>query len=392
MGAASKISDSMGKSAPLRILIILEARFVTGPAKAVMEFTQEAFRCNRVSPCAEISILVFLRNEDGNTMTRIAQANGIALETVTERGAFDWRIVPQLRAIVNRIKPDIVWTNAVKAHFLARMTGLHRQAKWVAFHHGYTTTSLRTRMYNQLDRWSLKRAERVVTVCGQFADEMASLGIPEDHIRIQHMPIRAKGPVSREEATILRRELGVADATRVVLSVSRLSREKGHDDLLRAIARVRELAPSIPVKLLVVGEGPELEALKVTCRDLNLSENVSFLGHQDNVSRYYAVADVFVLSSHSEGSPNVLLEAMDAGVPIVATMVGGVPEIITNDQDGLLVKSRDIAGMAVAIVRLLTDEGLCTRLTGAAHIVLERHTPESYFRNILSILREVTED
>ena len=154
MGAGSEVSEPIRESPPLRILIILEARSVTGPAKAVLEFTQEAFRCNEVSPCAEISILVFLRNETENTITRTAQANGIALEIVTERGAFDWRIVPQLRAIVNRIKPDIVWTNAVKAHFLARMAGLHRQAKWVAFHHGYTTTALRTRMYNQLDRWS----------------------------------------------------------------------------------------------------------------------------------------------------------------------------------------------------------------------------------------------
>ncbi len=392
MGAGSEVSEPIRESPPLRILIILEARSVTGPAKAVIEFTQEAFRCNEVSPCAEISILVFLRNETENTITRTAQARGIALEIVTERGAFDWRIVPQLRAIVNRIRPDIVWTNAVKAHFLARLAGLHRQAKWVAFHHGYTTTAFRTRMYNQFDRWSLKRAERVVTVCGKFASEIASLGIPEDHIRVQHMPIRAKGPVSRDEATRLRRELGIADTTRVVLSVSRLSREKGHEDLLRAMARARELAPSIPMKLLVVGSGPELEALKATCRDLSLLERVSFLGQQENVSLYYAVADVFVLSSHSEGSPNVLLEAMDAGVPIVATLVGGVPEIVTNDQDALLVKSHDIAGMAAAIVRLLSDERLCIRLTLAARTVLARHTPEIYFRNILSILREVTEN
>ena len=342
-GVDSDKSGPTRESSPLRILIILEARSITGPAKAVLEVTQEAFRYNEVSPCAEISLLVFLRNETENTLTRIVQASGIALEIVTERGAFDWRIIPQLRAIVNRIKPDIVWTNAVKAHFLARIAGLNRQAKWVAFHHGYTTTALRTRMYNQLDRWSLKRAERVVTVCGQFASQMASQGISADRIRVQHMPIRAKEQVSRNEATRLRCELGIADTTRVVLSVSRLSREQGHDDLLRAMARARGLAPSIPMHLLVVGSGPELEALKETCRDLGLLERVSFLGQQEGVSPYYAIADVFVISSHSEGSPNVLLEAMDAGVPIVATLVGGVPEILTNEQEALLVKSRDVA-------------------------------------------------
>ena len=130
----------------------------------------------------------------------------------------------------------------------------------------------------------------------QVASEIAGLGIPADHIRVQHMPIRAKGIVPRSEAAGLRRELGIPDATRILLSVSRLSREKGHDDLLRAMARARELAPSIPMKLLVVGDGPELKALEATCHDLNLADRVSFLGQQEDVSCYYAIADVFVLS------------------------------------------------------------------------------------------------
>src|SRR5450631_3627314 len=289
-GAGFEVSESGRESSPLRILIILEARSITGPAKAVLEFIQEAFRCNEVSPCAEISILMFLRDETENALTRTAQANGIALEVVTERGPFDWSIVSQLRAIMNRIKPDVVWTNAVKAHFLVRMAGLHRQSKWVAFHHGYTTTALRTRLYNQLDRWSLKRAERVVTVCGKFATEIASLGIPENRIRVQHMSIRAKGQVSPTEAATLRRELGIADTTRVVLTVGRLSREKGHDDLLRAVARARELAPSIAMQLVVVGTGPEMEALNAACRDLSLSKEVSFVGQQQNVRSFYGIA------------------------------------------------------------------------------------------------------
>jgi hypothetical protein len=181
--ADSEVPEVMGNPSPLRILIIVEATYVSGSAKAVLEFAREAVRRNQTSRCAEISIVVFLRNETENTFTRSAQAIGIPLEAVTERRAFDWRIVPQLRAIATRVKPDIIWTNAVKAHFLVSMAGLHRRAKWVAFHHGYTTTTLRTRLYNQLDRWSLKRAERVVTVCGELATEMVGLGIPRDRIQ-----------------------------------------------------------------------------------------------------------------------------------------------------------------------------------------------------------------
>lgn len=387
-GAGSKVSEPSHALSPLRILIILEARSSTGSAKAVLAFAQEALRQDQASVGAEVSILVFLRNETGNAVTGAIQANGISLETVTERGPFDWNIVPQLKAIVERVKPDIIWTNAVKAHFLVRMAGLQGPPKWVAFHHGYTTTSLRTRVYNQLDRWSLRRAERVVTVCGKFASEIAGLGIQQDRIRVQHMAIRATEKASPAEAASFRSELGIAATTRVVLTVGRLSQEKGHDDLLRAMAMARELAPSIAMRLLMVGDGPEMERLKRTRRDLNLSEIASFVGHQDNVRPYYAIADVFVLPSHSEGSPNVLLEAMDAGVPVIATRVGGVPEIATDERDALLIQSHDIEGMAAAMVRLLSDHELSTQLTRAAHEVLKHHTPEVYFQNMLSILRE----
>jgi glycosyltransferase involved in cell wall biosynthesis len=123
-----------------------------------------------------------------------------------------------------------------------------------------------------------------------------------------------------------------------------------------------------------------------------LKERVVFAGQVSDVNSFYAAADVFVLPSHSEGSPHVLLEAMAAEVPVVATSVGGVPEIVEDDVSALLVPSADPTALASAISRVLNDKELARRLTkNAAELITTRYTPENYVRSLVKIYREVIE-
>jgi hypothetical protein len=148
----------------IRILTILEAHSVTGPAKAVLEFAREA-RESSGPMKIDLSILTFLRGPQENGFIRTVRERGIPLDIVTEKGRFDFGVIPQLRAAVNRRQPHIIWTNGVKSHFLVRLSGLHRQVKWIAFHHGYTKTDWKDRIYSCLDCWSHPAAARLVTVC-----------------------------------------------------------------------------------------------------------------------------------------------------------------------------------------------------------------------------------
>jgi len=120
-----------------------------------------------------------------------------------------------------------------------------------------------------------------------------------------------------------------------------------------------------------------------------VADVVTLAGHQDDVQPYYGMADVFVLPSHSEGSPNVLLEAMAAGLPVVATSVGGVPELAVNGREALLVEKGDISGLAASIRRILTDTQLSRHLACSARGVLSRNAPQAYVRAILSVFQEV---
>jgi glycosyltransferase involved in cell wall biosynthesis len=373
---------------PIRILTILEAHSITGPTKAILEFNREAVR-SATSPRIELSVLTFLRGGGENSFTRAIRAEGMPLDIVAEKGRFDRGVIPQLRAAVARRQPHIIWTNAVKSHFLIRSSGLHKSVKWVAFHHGYTTTHWSTRLYNQLDRWSLFGAERLVTVCGPFAAQLSARGIPRERIHVEHMPIRTGMAVPHEEASALRRQFAPEPGTQILLSVGRLSQEKGHAELLRAMAAIRKTHPVPPVRLVLAGDGPEAASLKALCSELNLRDSVIFAGHQTDVRPFYAMADVFVLPSHSEGSPNVLLEAMDANLPIVATAVGGIPEMVTSGETALLTPARDVEALSASLLRMLADRPLRLRLADAARAVLLRHSPERYFQNLAAVFRDV---
>jgi len=375
---------------PIRILAFFESFGIMGAAKPVLEFAQEAAASGDRN--VDLSTLLFVRGNEENPLIDIVRGQGVPIDFVHERYGWDLHTFPQLRAVVEKRRPDVIWTNNSKSHFLARLTSLHRRAAWVAFHHGHTKVALRTRLYHQLDRWSLRAADRVVTVCDYFARDLQRMGVPASRISVQQNPIRLQPPPSEEEKCKLRAELGLPDGAMVLLTIGRLSQEKGHADLLRAMARLRQDPSASNVHLLIVGSGPEKDALVALRTQLGLDEVVQFCGQKDDVRPYYGIADVFVLPSHSEGSPNVLLEALAAELPIVATAVGGVPELLTHEVNALLVPMQDVAQLAGAMRRLLDDPALRQQLSENGKQEVARHDPRSYFQSILGIFEQVVRE
>jgi glycosyltransferase involved in cell wall biosynthesis len=144
---------------------------------------------------------------------------------------------------------------------------------------------------------------------------------------------------------------GKSEGPPVLLSVARLVPDKDHDTMLAAFGRLTQRHPD--AELWLVGNGPRREILEQKVRDLGLSGRVKFLPVAKDIRPLYRQADVFVLSSVEEALPNVVLEAMAAGLPVVATRVGGLPEAVVPEDTGLLVSPRDVDGLAAALGRLL---------------------------------------
>jgi glycosyltransferase involved in cell wall biosynthesis len=365
----------------VRLLAIIEAHSITGPAKNLLEFAHLARDAG-----VETTLATFTRGAPTNLFIETARDNGIPVEAILERGAYDASVLAALRNLANRVRPDIIQTHAVKSHFLARRAKLDRGAPWVAFHHGYTWTSPKARLYNQLDRWSLRAARKVLTVSVPFREELAAKGVKRESIEIVHNAIRTDwGKSSPGAALALRVKLGIAPDRKVILIVGRLSLEKDHLTLLEA---VHSMKPS--PHLVIVGEGPERGSIEARIRILNMTGAVTLTGQQDSAEPYYGFADVAVLSSRSEGSPNALLEAMAAGIPAVATRVGGIPEMVTHNESALLVDPGNSSAMTDAIASIFADPALAGRLTERSQeLIRERHAPQARMRKLLAIYRTV---
>lgn len=238
----------------------------------------------------------------------------------------------------------------VVATLLGRLTGV----PVVAHPHsgaGATVRAVRASGRSRLLRWALTRVDGAIALGDEMAGQLRSLGVAPERIHL----------IGNAVDTERFRPAAERAATPSVLYVGRLSPEKGVDVLLRAWALVLQAHPTAHLRL--VGDGPERGALEALAARLGLAEGVSFAGavRQGLVDEYQR-ATIFVLPSHREGVSIALLEAMACGLPVVATAVGGTPEVVHEGVQGLLVPPGDPAALAGALRRCLAAPQLAAEL------------------------------
>jgi glycosyltransferase involved in cell wall biosynthesis len=196
-------------------------------------------------------------------------------------------------------------------------------------------------------RWAAARASAITTVCGALKNVLIDLGTPADkvHVVLHGVDLDLFRPA--DDRVALRQRLGLSGP--VCLSVGNLVELKGHDLTIKALGLMPEGV------LLIAGDGPEAGSLRALVAREGLNDRVRFLGRlsQQELVEYYCAADAFVLSSSREGIANVIMESMACGTPVVATAVGGAPEVITVPEAGVLVGQRTPEAIADAIGRLL---------------------------------------
>ncbi|MBI4502655.1 MAG: glycosyltransferase [Gemmatimonadetes bacterium] len=245
-------------------------------------------------------------------------------------------------ALCRRIRPDIVHTHGYRADVVDAPAARRIGIPTVTTLHGFTGGSWKNRAYLLLQRMSLRRFDLVVAVARAQLRELAHAGIPAARVRVvPNAWWPDDDPFDRETA---RRRLGIPPGSFHLGWVGRLSWEKAPEVFLDAAARLRPL----PLRISVIGDGPERATLEERARQLRLQSRVVWWGTLARASRFFPAFDAFVLSSRTEGTPIVLFEAMRAAVPIVATAVGGVPDMV-SPQEALLVPPDDPAALAGAI-------------------------------------------
>jgi glycosyltransferase involved in cell wall biosynthesis len=369
----------------IRLLVILEGNTVTGPAKNLLEFCRVA-RNLKQGPMVEMSLVLFQRPDSSAAATQPGSSEllqqalryGIPVYCISEGFTFDWRVLSSLNKLIARLAPDVIQTHGFKSHFLVRACGARAGRAWVAFHHGYTRSTRKRDLLAQLDRWSLQSPSQVVTVSQAFARQLCSRGVPSSRIMVLHNAIDpdwCRKPDTQDSGAA---ELipWMSGGEKLVLAVGRLSKEKAFPDLVAAVGRLKETRPDLSFKLAIVGEGLERGNIEEAVRRAGLEKQVHLVGHVNDVRPYYRAADLLAISSLSEGSPNALLEAMAAGVPVVSTDVGGIPEIVSHRQTAFLVSAQDSAALADAIGLMLSDRALAEDMARRAReLISTQYSP-----------------
>lgn len=379
---------------PIKVLSIVEARTVTGPVKPLLMFSKRARTVAGGQPAISHYLMTTFRGTASDcphktTLERAAESIDLPVERIYERSAFDPTVLHQMIRYISSLRPDVIETHDFKSHFLLylmlrKVRGLN--AKWIAYHHGYTRMSVRVQAYQQLDRISLRKADQILTLCKPFVEQLAERGVNRNKIQVITNAVEERPAPTTEALATLRQSIGIDSSATVILSVGRLSPEKGLEDLFNAFRQLRIRNAGVPAKLLIVGDGGERERLTSMAREFG--SQVVFLGHQEDPWPFYFLASVFVLPSHSEGSPLVLFEAMAAGCAIVASDAGGIPEVVDN-RCAVLVTARDIRELSLSIERVIIDDSLRSALGAAAKESVRRFSPASYCRRLLDIYSRV---
>jgi len=293
-----------------------------------------------------------------------AQRRGLQFERIPCAGRLDTKVFDRIGLLAEKHSADIVHSHGYKADLYAWAASMNRRHALVSTCHNWPDPRLLMRFYAGADRLALRSFDAVAAVSQAVADKLAGWGVADHRISVIRNGVEAPRDVKPAEL----RQTG--DDV-VAGFVGRLVPEKGVLDLLTSAAVVLERFPR--TRFAFVGDGPARTECEETARRMGIAQQVTFLGHRSDVAACYAAFDFLVLPSHNEGLPMSILEAMSAGLPVIATRVGSVPEAVVDGVTGLLVRPGKTDALAKAIVRMAGDRDWARSLGAAGREHAARH-------------------
>jgi glycosyltransferase involved in cell wall biosynthesis len=335
---------------------------------------------------------------EGNLLD-LAAAKGVACEALSGLGREirplqDLRSLVQLYRLMRAFRPQIVHTHAAKAGLLGRVAArLAGVPVVVHTYHGHVLRGYfgpaKTEAFRSLERLLGRVTDALIAVSAGVKQELVDLGVADGpRFRVVALGLELESLAGTLPRGGLRRERAIPDDAPLIGMVGRLVPIKDVPTFLQAAAKVREITPS--ARFALVGDGSERVLLEGLCARLGMAEAVTFHGWRRDMGSVYGDLDVVVNSSRNEGTPVALIEALAAGRPVVATRVGGTPDLLREGEFGRLVAPGDASALAQAILDTLGDRPAATERAraGQAH-VLREHSAARLIGDIDALYREL---
>lgn len=369
-----------------RIVHLRASNFVGGPEKQIIEHLK---RLNKNEFWGGIAS--FKENKGTSEILEKAQKEGLPCLEIPMTGPLDFRAQRTLTQIVRDQKADLLCVHGYKACLMGLWAGKSAKIPVLAFSRGDTNENRKVAFYEWLERKTLPAMAGIITVSAEQKRRLESLGIRNKKAWVVHNAVEVG--LNRNEFSAQREEkifqgLTIPRGSKLVVSAGRLSPEKGHRYLIEAIAKLGEKKKDI--FFVFCGDGVCLEDLENQARESGVFEQCRFPGFRRDLPDIFSVMDLLVLPSLTEGLPNVVLEAFASGKPVVATAVGGVPEVVEDGVNGFLVPPANPELLAKAIRTSLSSEGLGQSLGEAGYQKVKTgFTFESQTRKLERIYQEL---
>ncbi len=353
---------------PVSILHLRDTYEIGGPGKTILETFRAIDQCR-----FQLHLGVFLRRGEAQDSPFIKEAKRIGMPVHFIMGGhqYDPRMIVKVNEVVRNEKIDIVHAHEVKSDVIAYLASRLQSIHIVTTLHGWIGNSRKDRALIALDKRIARGFDRVIAVSRQIEKELLEAGVSKDKLRILHNAIVVEKYQRTGSRGVLQEAVGRPIESPVIASVGRLSAEKGHADLLEAVALVRKAGHK--VSLVLIGDGPERPNLVQRIQDHGLQEVVHLPGYVQAPQRLLEEVDLMVLPSHTEGLPNAALEALLMEVPVLATRVGGTPEVITDGETGRLVAPRSPSELADGILEFLASPESWKQMARRGKKMVETH-------------------
>lgn len=367
----------------IKILHLIASNFVGGPEKQILQHA-----CDAASAEREVWIGSFRDRPSRPEILDRASKMGIPTIEIF-KSVFSARVICELTDTFRQRRMSLLCTHGFKANVLgwivSRLTGLPH----VAFARGWTAETWRVKQYEKLDRFVLSRTRWVVCVSCSLADQLRSKkkSLPAPIIIPNSALFLEEPRTPSNEGVLMRMSLGISADDFVVCSVGRLSSEKGHIHLVNAVPALLTRFPNL--RVVVLGDGRDRRSLQKRAEELGVGHAIVFAGFQRDVRPWIQSSNVLVNPSLTEGMPNVVLEAMALGTPVIATAVGGVPDLIRHQATGLLVPPGSPDAISEAVAELLVDRTKALQIAINAKKRAQDFSPARQLESLLELYAAV---
>ena len=295
----------------------------------------------------------------GRPLVTELRHHGIDLWAPRTTGKFDPLTLARLAARLRRDRVDVLHTHLSTGSLIGSLAARLAGVPAVATVHGLNR------------RTCFNYARRVIAISQAVRRNLIEQGLPDSRVTVIYNGVEWQRYREVPHAGALRAELGFSADDLVIGAVGRLGPEKGHFYLIEATALAARAG--LPLRLLIVGEGRQRQVLEDTAHRCGIAERVTFAGFQRDVRPYQAAMDIFCLPSLKEGLSLSALEAMAVGKPVIASRVGGTPEVVIEGESGMLVEAANATALAEAILALARDPQRARRMGEAGRVRVERY-------------------